>query len=285
MALSPQTDLTRYLQEIRKFPMLELEQEQDLARRWQAKREPAAGNLLIGSHLRLVVKIAKGMGGYGVALPELIAEGNLGLMEAAQRFDPERGVRFATYAMWWIKAALHGHVMRNASIVRMGTTAAQKKLFYNLRRVKASHDEIGDAVLTPEAAETIAGEIGVTAAEVIDMDSRLGGGDQSLNTMVKSESETEWQDFLVDETPDQEIRVAENQELNQRRALMHRALGGLSPREQDILVQRRLNEDKVTLADLSEKYGVSRERIRQIEGNAFNKLRKAMLTEAPAAIA
>ena len=275
--------MTDYQQQIRAYPILDADREQKLARRWRDHGDVEARDQLIGSHLRLVMKMARGMGGYGLPLNDLIAEGNLGLIEAANRFDPDRQVRFATYAIWWIRAALHAYVMRNASIVRIGTTAAQKRLFFNLRRAKAELGELGGGDLSSDSAEAIAERLGVSVDEVTDMNNRMSGFDHSLNAQLTTDGETERLEFLVDDSEDQEIRYAEAEEMSHRRDLMREALSKLKPREQDILIQRRLRAERATLGDLSTKYGVSRERIRQIEVNAFGKLQKTMLEAAGAA--
>ncbi|MCG8695757.1 MAG: RNA polymerase factor sigma-32 [Minwuiales bacterium] len=275
--------MTDYQQQIRAYPILDADREQKLARRWRDHGDVEARDQLIGSHLRLVMKMARGMGGYGLPLNDLIAEGNLGLIEAANRFDPDRQVRFATYAIWWIRAALHAYVMRNASIVRIGTTAAQKRLFFNLRRAKAELGELGGGDLSSDSAEAIAERLGVSVDEVTDMNNRMSGFDHSLNAQLTTDGETERLELLVDDSEDQEIRYAEAEEMSHRRDLMREALSKLKPREQDILIQRRLRAERATLGDLSTKYGVSRERIRQIEVNAFGKLQKTMLEAAGAA--
>lgn len=270
-------ELSRYLREIRAFPMLSRKEEQDLARRWRDDGDEQAAEKLVASHLRLVVKIARGASGYGQPLADLISEGTVGLMQAVKQFDPDREVRFGTYATWWIRAAIYEYVMRSARLVRVGTTAAQKKLFFNLSRMKAAHNELSAGGLSPEGAKSIAEALGVSTEDVIDMDRRMTGADQSLNATLRDEGEDTWQDFLVDEGPDQETLVADAEELDQRRTLMRRAMRRLSRRERDILTQRRLKEDRKTLQDLSEVYGVSRERIRQIEARALDKLRAEMM--------
>lgn len=275
--------MTDYQQQIRAYPILDADREQKLARRWRDHGDVEARDQLIGSHLRLVVKMARGLSGYGLPLNDLIAEGNLGLIEAANRFDPDRQVRFATYAIWWIRAALHAYVMRNASIVRIGTTAAQKRLFFNLRRAKAELGELGGGDLSSDSAGAIAERLGVSVDEVTDMNNRMSGFDHSLNAQLTTDGETERLELLVDDSEDQEIRYAEAEEMSHRRDLMREALSKLKPREQDILIQRRLRDERATLGDLSTKYGVSRERIRQIEVNAFGKLQKTMLEAAGAA--
>jgi RNA polymerase sigma-32 factor len=275
--------MSRYMAEMRKYPVLEAETELKLVERWRKNRDQAAADQIIGSHLRLVAKIARGFMGYGMPLSELIAEGNLGLMQALVRFDPEHGNRFSTYAIWWIRAQLQEYVMRSASLVRIGTTAAQKKLFFNLRRVQAAHNEIHGGELSPEAVSSIAKQLQVREGEVVEMSRRLGGRDSSLNDSVDSEGDAEWQDFLTDDTPDQEKRLVQSDELEQRRELMNSALAKLSERERRILTARRLSEDPPTLEDLSHEYGVSRERVRQIEARALEKLGANMRDLAAAA--
>ncbi len=273
----PSGDLQSYFEQVRQFPMLTAEEERELAERWRATGDPEAARCLLGSHLRLVIKIARSFKGYGLPLADLIAEGNVGLMQALAKFEPERGYRFATYAMWWIRAAMQEYILHNWSLVKMGTTAAQKKLFFNLRKLKGRLQavELGD--LGPEAVEEIARRLDVTESEVIEMNRRLEGADHSLNAVLRADGDTEWQDRLVDERADQESVVAEANELEHRRSLMNRAMGALNERERHILVERRLKDDPMTLEDLSRIYGVSRERVRQIEVRAFEKLRKAML--------
>ncbi len=273
-------DLDWYLEQALRFPMLRAEEERRLAERWQRDRDEAAARLLLGSHLRLVVKMARGFGGYGLPLGELIAEGNVGLMQALDKFEPERGFRFSTYAMWWIRAAIQEYVLHNRSLVKMGTTAAQKKLFFNLRRLKRELGELGEGDLAPEAVASIAAELGVSQDEVIEMNRRLAGRDRSLAAPMREGGDTEWQDMLAAEGPDQESVVAEASELAWRRDLMAAGLRTLSERERHILTERRLKDDPMTLEDLSSVYGVSRERVRQIEVRAFERLQKAMLAAA-----
>ena len=269
--------LAAFLRQVKTYPLLSAEEEQDLARRWQQKGDRAALDKLLGSHLRLVVKLARGASGYGLPLADLIAEGNVGLMQAADRFDPEMGNRFSTYASWWIRAAIKRYVMQNAHIVRLGTTAAQKKLFFNLRRLKASHGDIGAGAISPRVAEMIAEELGIPVAEVTEMDGRMSQPDRSLNAPSAVDSELTYEDALVDEGPTPEQIVVDADEMARRRALLPQAMAGLSERERDILTQRHLTDDKPTLETLSHKYGVSRERIRQIESVALDKFKKAML--------
>ncbi len=281
--LPPPTDLEHYLQEALRFPLLDPEEERSLAERWRDKQDPEAAQLLLGSHLRLVFKIARGFRGYGLPLGELVAEGNVGLMQALSKFEPDRGFRFATYAMWWIRAAIQEYVLHNRSLVKMGTTAAQKRLFFNLRRIKGELGEFGDGDLPPAVVTNIASELSVTEDEVIEMNRRLAASDQSLSAPMGADEDTQWQDMLVAERPDQETVVAEESELTWRRALLDKGMKVLNERERHILSERRLTEGPKTLEDLSQVYGVSRERIRQIEARAFEKLQKAMLEAAAAA--
>lgn len=274
------SSLSRYLREIRAYPMLSPEEERDLAERWQRSGDEAALDRLVGSHLRLVVKLAKRARGYGLPLTDLIAEGNIGLIEAARKFDPERGNRFSTYAIWWIRAAIQRYVLDNASIVRLGTTAGQKKLFFNLRRLKAARGEFDDDTISEEAVDSVAHVLGVRRDEVVDMNARLARNHYSLNAAVSEDGQIDWQDTLVDESPDQEEQLIDEDQTAWRRVLLRDGLAQLSDRERDILVRRRIDEDHRTLADLSKKYGVSRERIRQIEVAAYGKLRQAMLEAA-----
>ena len=275
-AITPDGSLSRYLQEIRKFPMLEQEQEYMLAKAWREHGDADSAHQLVTSHLRLVAKIAMGYRGYGLPVGELIAEGNVGMMQAVKRFDPERGFRLATYAMWWIRAAIQEYILRSWSLVKMGTTASQKKLFFNLRKVKGQIKAIEEGDLHPEHVTTIATKLGVPEQDVISMNRRLAAPDNSLNAPVRADSEGEWQDWLVDENPDQETQLAEDEEMEQRSALLNKAMELLNDRERHILTERRLKEDPTTLEDLSHEYGISRERVRQIEVRAFEKLQKAM---------
>jgi RNA polymerase sigma-32 factor len=270
------TGLARYLDEIRRFPMLQPEEEYMLAKRWREHEDVQAAHRLVTSHLRLVAKIAMGYRGYGLPMNEIISEGNIGLMQAVKRFDPERGFRLATYAMWWIRAAIQEYILHSWSLVKLGTTAAQKKLFFNLRRIKSQMQAIEDGDLNPETVKEIAKTLEVTEQDVVDMNRRLSGPDHSLNAMLRSDSETEWQDWLVDTTASQETRVAEDDELSHRRGLLEQAMHVLNDRERHILTERRLKEEPTTLEDLSVQYGISRERVRQIEVRAFEKLQKAM---------
>jgi RNA polymerase sigma-32 factor len=268
--------LTRYLEEIRRFPMLEPQEEFMLAKSWREHGDREAAHKLVTSHLRLVAKIAMGYRGYGLPVSEIVSEGNVGLMQAVKRFDPDRGFRLATYAMWWIRASIQEYVLRSWSMVKMGTTAAQKKLFFNLRKAKNNIGAIEEGDLTPEHVATLSDQLGVTATEVTEMNRRLSGGDASLNAPLRSESESEWQDWLADDTVDQETRLAEREEMGDRHDLLMGAMKDLTDRERDILQARRLQDEPATLEELSQKYGVSRERIRQIEVRAFEKLQRGM---------
>jgi len=272
--------LTHHLIAARRFPMLSPEREQELALAWRDHGDEVALRDLVGSHLRLVIKIARGFAGYGLPLSDLIAEGNVGLMQAAQKFDPDRGFRFATYAMWWIRAAIQEHILHSTSLVKMGTTAAQKKLFFNLRQMKGRLEEIDAGDLSPESVAAIATALGVPEKDVVEMNRRLSGADGSLNVTMTDDGETEWLDRLVDERPTQELLLAEADELAQRRKLLGEAMAGLNAREREILIERRLREEPLTLEDLSRRFHVSRERIRQLEVRAVDKLRKAMLGAA-----
>ena len=272
--------LSRYLEEIRKFPMLEPGEEFMLARRWQEHADADAAEKLVTSHLRLVAKIAMGYRGYGLPIGEVVSEGNVGLMQAVKRFEPDKGFRLATYAMWWIRASIQEYILRSWSLVKMGTTAAQKKLFFNLRRTKSQLQALEEGDLKPETVKKIATKLGVTEDEVISMNRRLGG-DSSLNAPVRAEAESgEWQDWLVDDTPSQEERLVEDEELSRRRSYLRSAMSVLNDRERRVFEARRLAEDPATLEDLSEEFGVSRERIRQIEVRAFEKVQKAVTTSA-----
>ena len=268
--------LTHYLAEIRKFPMLQPSEEYMLAKRYKEHDDRDAAHRLVTSHLRLVAKIAMGYRGYGLPIGEVISEGNVGLMQAVKRFEPERGFRLATYAMWWIKASIQEYILRSWSLVKMGTTANQKRLFFNLRKVKGQIQALEDGDLRPDQVKEISTKLGVSEAEVVSMNRRLGG-DASLNSPLRADSESgEWQDWLVDDAPDQEELLAESEELSQRRALLRNALDVLNDREKRIFEARRLSDDPITLEDLSSEFGVSRERIRQIEVRAFEKVQKAV---------
>ncbi|HYD65822.1 RNA polymerase sigma factor RpoH [Azospirillum sp.] len=278
--INSESNLSRYLQEIRKFPMLAPEEEYMLAKRWQEHEDSKAAHKLVTSHLRLVAKIAMGYRGYGLPLSELISEGNVGMMQAVKRFDPDRGFRLATYAMWWIRAAIQEYILHSWSLVKMGTTAAQKKLFFNLRKLKGQMQAIEEGDLSPEVVKSIAEKLDVPEQDVVNMNRRLASPDHSLNAPLRADSEGEWQDWLVDETSNQEISLAENEELGKRRKLLVQAMKGLNDRERDILMERRLRDNPTTLEDLSQKYGISRERVRQIEVRAFEKLQKAIRNAA-----
>ena len=275
-SISSEGGLSRYLQEIRKFPMLEPEQEYMLAKRWREHEDPDAAQQLVTSHLRLVAKIAMGYRGYGLPLSELISEGNVGMMQAVKRFEPDRGFRLATYAMWWIRASIQEYILHSWSLVKMGTTAAQKKLFFNLRRLKGQLQAIDDGDLSPENVRKIATELEVPEADVISMNRRLASPDHSLNAPLRADSEGEWQDWLVDDTDSQEKKLDDRQELSLRNDLLKKAMSHLNERERHILMERRLREEPTTLEDLSQHYGISRERVRQIEVRAFEKLQKAI---------
>jgi len=279
-SISTEGNLSRYLQEIRKFPMLQPEEEYMLAKRWREHADPDAAHRLVTSHLRLVAKIAMGYRGYGLPLSELISEGNVGMMQAVKRFDPDRGFRLATYAMWWIRASIQEYILHSWSLVKMGTTAAQKKLFFNLRKLKGQLQAIEDGDLSPENVKKIATELGVPEADVVSMNQRLAAPDHSLNAPLRGDGEGEWQDWLVDDVEDQETSLGERQELGLRRDLLRGAMSHLTPRERDILAERRLRDVPTTLEDLSQRYGISRERVRQIEVRAFEKLQKAIKTAA-----
>ncbi|MBL8837293.1 MAG: RNA polymerase sigma factor RpoH [Alphaproteobacteria bacterium] len=274
--LSGEGNLGRYLQEIRRFPMLDADEEFMLAKRWREHGDVDAAHRLVTSHLRLVAKIAMGYRGYGLPVSELISEGNVGMMQAVKRFDPDRGFRLATYAMWWIKASIQEYILHSWSLVKIGTTAAQKKLFFNLRKMKNQMRAYDEGDLTPERVKKIARELNVSEEEVVSMNRRLAAPDHSLNAPLRDEGEGEWQDWLVDETDNQEIQLAESQELTRRQQMLSRALESLSPRERDVLTERRLKDEPTTLEDLSQRFGISRERVRQIEVRAFEKLQKAM---------
>ncbi len=270
--------LNRYLAEIKKFPILSPEEEYMLAKRWREHGDTEAAAKLVNSHLRLVAKIAMGYRGYGLPVSELISEGNIGLMQGVKKFEPDRGFRLATYAMWWIRASIQEFILRSWSLVKMGTTAAQKKLFFNLRRMKNQIDAFEEGDLKPEAVAKIATDLGVTEEEVVSMNRRMAmGGDTSLNVSLREEGEGQWQDWLVDTDPLQDERVAEAQESQVRHELLVEAMKALNDREKHILTERRLTDDPKTLEELSQVYDVSRERIRQIEVKAFEKLQKALM--------
>src|SRR4028119_1828259 len=275
-APSPEQGMNRYLQEIRKFPMLEPEEEYMLAKRWVDHQDSLAAHRLVTSHLRLAAKIAMGYRGYGLPQAEVISEANVGLMQAVKRFDPDQGFRLATYAMWWIRASIQEYILRSWSLVKLGTTSAQKKLFFNLRKAKNRIGALEEGDLRPENVKRIATDLGVTETEVVSMNRRLSGGDASLNATVGSaeDSATQWQDWLEDEDADQATAFAERDELEARRELLAAALEVLNDRERDVLMQRRLQDETVTLEELSERYGVSRERIRRTEGGALGQAQK-----------
>jgi RNA polymerase sigma-32 factor len=279
--MSPDGGLSRYLTEIRKFPMLAKDQEFMLAKAWREHEDSDAAHQLVTSHLRLVAKIAMGYRGYGLPIGEVISEGNVGLMQAVKKFDPDRGFRLATYAMWWIRASIQEYILRSWSLVKMGTTAAQKKLFFNLRKAKSQISAFQEGDLHPDQVSVIATKLGVLDSEVISMNRRLSGPDASLNAPLRMDGESEWQDWLEDETSvSQETYVAENQERTQRMGLLGDAMTELTDRERHILTERRLKDNPTTLEELAAQYGVSRERVRQIEVRAFEKLQKSMQAAA-----
>lgn len=281
--LSPEGSLNQYLQEIRQFPMLEADEEYMLAKRWTEDDDREAAHKLVTSHLRLVAKLAMGYRGYGLPVADLIAEGNVGMMQAVKKFDPEKGFRLSTYAMWWIKAAIQEYILRSWSLVKIGTTAAQKKLFFNLRRLKGKIKALDSGDMQPEQVSKIATELNVSESEVVDMNRRMSTGDQSLNAPMRIDGEGEWQDWLVDEQPTQETVYAEEEEMDSRRQMLVQAMEHLNDREKHILTERRLSEDPSTLEELSQEYGISRERVRQIEVRAFEKVQQAMQEIASAA--
>jgi RNA polymerase sigma-32 factor len=283
-AISPDGNLSRYLDQIRAFPMLEPNEEYMLAKAWKEKGDVAAAHQLVTSHLRLVAKIAMGYRGYGLPVADLISEGNLGMMHAVKKFEPEKGFRLATYAMWWIKAAIQEYILRSWSLVKIGTTAGQKKLFFNLRRIKGQIQAIDDGDLKPEQVTQIATQLNVTEDEVMSMNQRMAGNDRSLNVPLSRDGEGggEWQDWLQDDSPDQEATFADHEEYDARKNLMLDAMQGLNTREQRILAARRLSEPPLTLEDLATEFNISRERIRQIEVRAFEKLQKAVRDKAAA---
>ena len=272
--------LSAYLAEVQKYPVLAADEEFMLAKRWREHADAEAARRLITSHLRLVAKIAMGYRGYGLPIEDVISEGSVGLMKAVKRFDPDRGFRLSTYAMWWIRASIQEYILRASSLVKLGTTAAQKKLFFNLRRLKSRIDAIDGGDLPSEAVERIARELDVSEKEVVDMDRRLTGPDQSLNAPLAADGDVEWQDRLIEPGDDQETRVVEAQELDKRRELLQAAIGELNDRERHIFVERCLSDPPKTLEELSKIYGISRERVRQIEVRAFEKTRQSMLTTA-----
>jgi RNA polymerase sigma-32 factor len=276
LSIGPEGNLSRYLREIRQVPMLTQEEELSLARRWRQAQDVAAAHRLVVSHLRLVAKIAMGYRGYGLPVNELISEGNIGMLRAVERFDPDRGFRLATYAMWWIRASIQEYVLHSWSLVKMGTTAAQKKLFFNLRRLKGQMRAIDEGDLHPEQVAHIAHVLDVPEQDVVSMNRRLSASDTSLNAPVRQDGEGEWQDWLVDPTENQEMAYADREEMSGRKALLPAALRSLGERERHILIERRLKDTPATLDDLSLQYNISRERIRQIEVRAFEKVQKQM---------
>ncbi len=274
--LTPDGGLSRYLQEIRQFPVLDPEEEYMLAKRWREHEDSEAAHKMVTSHLRLVAKMAMGYRGYGLPIGEVISEGNVGLMQAVKRFEPEKGFRLSTYAMWWIRAAIQEYILRSWSLVKIGTTAAQKKLFFNLRRVKNQIQALDEGDMTSEQVALIAQKLSVSEQEVTNMNQRLAGQDNSLNAPLRMDAEGEWQDWLVDDKPNQETELGESEEFKIRHALLEEALQHLTGREKEILTARRLREEPATLEDLSQEYNISRERVRQIEVRAFEKLQRAM---------
>lgn len=274
--LDPSTNLSRYLSQIRKFPILEAEEEFILAKNWTEREDTEAAHKLVTSHLRLVAKIAMGYRGYGLPLGDLISEGNVGLMQAVKRFDPDKGFRLSTYAMWWIKASIQEYILRTWSLVKIGTTAAQKKLFFNLRKIKGQLQAIDEGDLSPENVQKISERLNVSETEVVSMNRRLSGPDNSLNAPLAAEGDGEWQDWLVDKSANQEEVLGEVEELAERRKLLANSLTGLNERERYIFVERRLTENPKTLEKLSEEYNISRERVRQIEVRAFEKVQKSI---------
>lgn len=276
LEITPDRNLSRYLQHIRKYPMLSPEEEYRLAKRWVDHHDEDAADILVTSHLRLVAKIAMGYRGYGLPVGELISEGNVGMMQAVVRFDPERGFRLATYAMWWIRAAMQEYILHSWSLVKMGTTAAQKKLFFNLRKLKGQMQAIDDGDLSPERVAHIAERLNVSETDVIQMNRRMSSPDASLNAPLREDGDGEWQDWLVDGEESQEVYLANSEEFSNRRKLLAGALESLSERERQILSERRLKDTPTTLESLSHRYGISRERVRQIEVKAFEKLQKSV---------
>jgi RNA polymerase sigma-32 factor len=279
-SLVSDSNLARYLAEIRQFPMLEQSEEFMLAKRWREHQDTEAAHKMVTSHLRLVAKIAMGYRGYGLPMSEVISEGNVGLMQAVKRFDPDKGFRLATYAMWWIRAAIQEYILHSWSLVKIGTTAAQKKLFFNLRRVKGQLKALEEGDLRPETVKEIATRLDVPESDVVDMNRRLAAPDHSLNAPVRMDGEGEWQEWLVDEGDSQETMLAESQEFGRRQKLLDRALKLLNPRERRILSERRLKDEPTTLEDLSKEFGISRERVRQIEVRAFDKVQRAIRNAA-----
>tara|TARA_X000000368_G_scaffold417015_1_gene412284 strand:- start:300 stop:1187 length:888 start_codon:yes stop_codon:yes gene_type:complete len=278
--LSNEGSLSHYLQQIKKFPMLTEKQEVSLANKWRNEGDTKAAHTLVTSHLRLVARIAMGYRGYGLPITELISEGNIGLMQAVKKYDPDKGFRLATYAMWWIRAAIQEYVLKSWSLVKIGTTAAQKKLFFNLKKIKNQLDDYSDGNLKPHQVKEISERLNVSEKEVTEMEGRISGNDYSLNAMVSSDSDEEWQEWLVDEDADHEIKIAEKEEINKRKALLSRAINVLNEREKNIIQGRKLSDEPKTLEELSKEYKISRERIRQIEERAFEKLQLEMMSLA-----
>ena len=279
-ALSSEGSLSHYLQQIKKFPMLSEKQEVNLAKKWRDEGDTDAAHTLVTSHLRLVAKIAMGYRGYGLPVTELISEGNIGLMQAVKKYDPDKGFRLATYAMWWIRAAIQEYVLKSWSLVKIGTTAAQKKLFFNLKKLRNRLSDYSEGSLKPHQVKEIASQLNVSEKEVTDMEGRISGNDYSLNAVVSSEGDEEWQEWLVDEDADHEIKIAEQEEVRKRKELLSKAINVLNDREKDIIHYRKLSETPKTLEELSKEYKISRERIRQIEERAFQKLQMEMLSLA-----
>ena len=279
-ALSSEGSLSHYLQQIKKFPMLSEKQEVNLAKKWRDEGDTDAAHTLVTSHLRLVAKIAMGYRGYGLPVTELISEGNIGLMQAVKKYDPDKGFRLATYAMWWIRAAIQEYVLKSWSLVKIGTTAAQKKLFFNLKKLRNRLSDYSEGSLKPHQVKEIASQLNVSEKEVTDMEGRISGNDYSLNAVVSAEGDEEWQEWLVDEDADHEIKIAEQEEVRKRKELLSKAINVLNDREKDIIHYRKLSEIPKTLEELSKEYKISRERIRQIEERAFQKLQMEMLSLA-----
>jgi RNA polymerase sigma-32 factor len=278
--LSNEGSLSHYLQQIKKFPMLTEKQEVSLANKWKNEGDTKAAHTLVTSHLRLVARIAMGYRGYGLPITELISEGNIGLMQAVKKYDPDKGFRLATYAMWWIRAAIQEYVLKSWSLVKIGTTAAQKKLFFNLKKIKNQLSDYSEGNLKPHQVKEISERLNVTEKEVTEMEGRISGNDYSLNAMVSSDSDEEWQEWLVDEDADHEIKIAEKEEIDKRKALLSKAINVLNEREKKIIELRKLSESPKTLEELSKEYKISRERIRQIEERAFEKLQLEMMSLA-----
>ena len=278
--LSNEGSLTHYLQQIKKFPMLTEKQEVSLAKKWRDKGDTSAAHELVTSHLRLVAKIAMGYRGYGLPVTELISEGNIGLMQAVKKYDPDKGFRLATYAMWWIRAAIQEYVLKSWSLVKIGTTAAQKKLVFNLKKLKGKLSDYNEGSLKPHQVTEIASQLNVSEKEVSEMEGRMSGNDYSLNAVVSADGQEEWQEWLVDEDADHEVKIAEKEEVTKRKELLSKAIDVLNEREKYIIQGRKLSEDPKTLEELSKEYNISRERIRQIEERAFQKLQSEMLSLA-----